>query len=647
MNVAVLANDSDASGDRLSIVSVTPPAHGAASIDGTSIRYLPAAGFVGVDVFEYTTTDGAEFDTAAVTVDVQSSNTAPTAVLAIAPGIVQAGSPTTLDFRSSFDPDPADAVASYVVTLTAAPLGSSGGGGGGQQFAVGVPFDTSLATLTFVPDVAGAYRFQLFVRDTRLASSGVVAADLQVTQPPPPGTVARVTINRTTVFLTGVGQTAALNATAVDEQGTPVSAVVTWSSSRSDQVSVDASGRVLAEAIGSALIVAEANGIRSAPAFAVVAEPAPGALLVTDAQVVAVSPPLSVPPDTAPGVGTLYEVTLTGVASPPVPGTVMLAAGEAPVAGKVVGTRQEGATQIVTLELAPLYELLSQYRIDWAIDLKQFPLVAVPAGGSIRVANAAGMGARHGRTDWGRLAALADAPVIEPFKAFECDGKAEASLVSREISLTPTVDLQLIVQDSPGHSKHVLTGSESLIGKVGIKLKANISASGTCLAKTKFDIPIGGWVSVLVMPAVRLGLGVKLEGKLVVAEGEISATGKVGSTQTLGWECGGAPPVCRALDDIKLLDEFKFKAEAPSLNGMHVEASGHFFVLLGLDLVFVGTEDFQILDARIGPKQSFDLGREVDQAENRSYASKYRPQAGGCGRARLRSQGSDQEGHQR
>ncbi len=56
--IDVLANDSDADGDALSLVSVTPPLHGTASISDNRVRYTPAAGFTGGDTFSYTLSDG-------------------------------------------------------------------------------------------------------------------------------------------------------------------------------------------------------------------------------------------------------------------------------------------------------------------------------------------------------------------------------------------------------------------------------------------------------------------------------------------------------------------------------------------------------------------------------------------------------------
>ena len=55
----VLANDTDADGDTLSVSGSTQPSNGAAvdNVDGT-FTYTPDPGFVGVDTFTYTVSDG-------------------------------------------------------------------------------------------------------------------------------------------------------------------------------------------------------------------------------------------------------------------------------------------------------------------------------------------------------------------------------------------------------------------------------------------------------------------------------------------------------------------------------------------------------------------------------------------------------------
>jgi hypothetical protein len=56
--IAVLANDSDADGDPIFVSSVTEPAHGTATSNGSTVTYTPGNGFAGVDEFFYSISDG-------------------------------------------------------------------------------------------------------------------------------------------------------------------------------------------------------------------------------------------------------------------------------------------------------------------------------------------------------------------------------------------------------------------------------------------------------------------------------------------------------------------------------------------------------------------------------------------------------------
>lgn len=74
----VLANDSDADGDTLTIAGLSAPANGQASVSGGQVVYTPNAGFEGTDSFSYTVEDGFGGQASAtVTVTVQSPNQAP------------------------------------------------------------------------------------------------------------------------------------------------------------------------------------------------------------------------------------------------------------------------------------------------------------------------------------------------------------------------------------------------------------------------------------------------------------------------------------------------------------------------------------------------------------------------------------------
>ncbi len=82
VNINVLANDSDADGDTLTISSVTNGSNGTAVIDNGKVVYTPDTGFTGTDSFTYIISDGTDTATASVTVTVNkltSTNAAPVA----------------------------------------------------------------------------------------------------------------------------------------------------------------------------------------------------------------------------------------------------------------------------------------------------------------------------------------------------------------------------------------------------------------------------------------------------------------------------------------------------------------------------------------------------------------------------------------
>lgn len=78
ISVSVLANDSDADGDALTVASVTAASHGDTSVesDGT-VRYVPAQGYVGEDEFRYRVVDSTGLSAfARVTVEVRPTSSA-------------------------------------------------------------------------------------------------------------------------------------------------------------------------------------------------------------------------------------------------------------------------------------------------------------------------------------------------------------------------------------------------------------------------------------------------------------------------------------------------------------------------------------------------------------------------------------------
>lgn len=80
--LTVLANDTDADSNTLTITGFTTPAHGAVTSNaGATLTYVPTANYSGADTFEYTISDGnGGTATATVSVTVTPVNDAPVAV---------------------------------------------------------------------------------------------------------------------------------------------------------------------------------------------------------------------------------------------------------------------------------------------------------------------------------------------------------------------------------------------------------------------------------------------------------------------------------------------------------------------------------------------------------------------------------------
>jgi uncharacterized delta-60 repeat protein/uncharacterized repeat protein (TIGR01451 family) len=66
--IPVLGNDRDVNDDMLTITALGAPHHGSIALDGSTVIYTPTLGFLGTDVFTYTVSDGAFYDSATVQV---------------------------------------------------------------------------------------------------------------------------------------------------------------------------------------------------------------------------------------------------------------------------------------------------------------------------------------------------------------------------------------------------------------------------------------------------------------------------------------------------------------------------------------------------------------------------------------------------
>ncbi|HEV8577449.1 MAG TPA: Ig-like domain-containing protein, partial [Thermoanaerobaculia bacterium] len=72
VTITAIANDTDIEGDALTVIAVSTPAHGTATINGNgTVTYSPASTYSGSDSFTYTISDGSATDSATVTIQIK------------------------------------------------------------------------------------------------------------------------------------------------------------------------------------------------------------------------------------------------------------------------------------------------------------------------------------------------------------------------------------------------------------------------------------------------------------------------------------------------------------------------------------------------------------------------------------------------
>ncbi len=433
------------------------------------------------------------------------------------------------------------------------------------------------------------------------------------------GTIAFIEIQPGGQLLTAERQTAPLHAVAYDAEGNEVAATFAWTSSAPDQVAVDADGTVSAASeLGSATIVAEADGIRSNPAVVATVELHPGSLLVTDEQVVEVGEPF-LPEGAAESDFPLVDVRLRGI-DPPAEGTIVVAAESTALGGSVVSAQEDGGEVAVRLQLVSMPELFARYEIEWHIGLEGYGVEELDEEVSAREIAAAVLPLEQKiKKEW---------PTSGPF---QCRGTIAAYLEKNTVDLKLGGDAEFIFKSSrrdaslpPGYLKVAIEGPLTLKGSLALRAKAGLDATGTCELKGRIPIALGPF-AIVVAPAIPLGVGVKLKAKVKLATLELGFEGENGFDIGLGFECGPGTAPCHSLDKVEWISKFKPLIEVPrGMKDTKVEMSAQAYFATGLDLLFgLGRWKFEAIDVTVGPIQSADLGFVDKQMEDRAYASKY------------------------
>ena len=411
-----------------------------------------------------------------------------------------------------------------------------------------------------------------------------------------PPYLGRIVLTPAALLFTAAGQTATLHAQAFDATGAPMNASFTFTSSRPDQVAVDASGNVTTMvALGSTQITVTGAGLTSRPLLVLVVEPQPGTVLVSDAQVVAGPTQVDATADPVPGAQ--YLVTLDGVGALAA-GTMLISREGNPVAGQVVSATPNGTHTDVVYQLPTLIDLFA--RLDFQ------------AGYDYNLQTAA---------DDDAIAALAQAAAPRGLRAraaaefelgaFKCKATVDPTGITIEQKLTVDPNLHFDVafaKDENGDwttATMVLTGNIKTTGKVTAKIAPGAVASLSCKYEwKKFIPPVAGPLSVLVAPRIPVGVKASLKGSATLGSLELGGKLEQSADFAFGFSAGvnGAGDVATFnLGDAHLEPMY-------SLNKDLVPAGAEISAALGayasLNLTFL---EFGLADAFVGAKLKYTM----------------------------------------
>lgn len=448
-------------------------------------------------------------------------------------------------------------------------------------------------------------------------------------QPPPQvGAIVRLEIAPSAVLLTDAGATRQLVAIGYDASGNQTEVNVTWNTSDASVAAIDADGTLTAGSdVGSAQVTASAGALAAAPVLVLVAQPVAGAVLVEDEQLV--SGPVAISPDEEYGVGWRYSVRLSGLDAPPA-GTVLLAAGGARIAGRVVETAQAGSDIDVTLELMPLPEMFDRLMINETIALdandaqldaslvRDYSLQRGLAGEIMLTPRTTGV--------WKVGPVAAGEFELGPFTCETSGDTPELDLPRPDISVENTLVLEVVYDDVFERLAVVgdVVASFAFRPVLEVVFEGEIDCSAT---PVRVPFPITGVASWALSGFVPLGVGMKLDARATLAEIGFDVSARAGATATLGVACPGGGACSPLTSFEKKPFEHAFELVAPDELGdearLELGATGYALAKLAFGSPLLGSSQLELLEGRAGIKQAVDLMLAHAQVADEEYASSF------------------------
>jgi hypothetical protein len=467
--------------------------------------------------------------------------------------------------------------------------------------------------------------------------------------------VARIEVSPSAFLLTEAGQTRQLEARAYDSQGRPTQANIVWQSSDGATISMSADGMATAVAgLGSAQVTATAGGISSAPVLALLARPAGGvasasldpagdaavaanatggAILVDDDQII--GDLVAVDPDAEYEPGWQYEVRLRGVT--PEVGQLVLASGEAPVGGRAVAVQVTGDEALVTLELLRMEEMFDALVIDETLSLEHAEMTLAE-----EAARMYGMARLPDGTL--RLLPRGLVPLRDPQLAqavefdagpFKCKAEAiGAPIQFRNVpvmTFRPSLDFALDYdREQGGLQKLALMGQLTTTLKADPRFTVRATQKFQCQAElAQITLPIGGPLALIFGGHVPLGIGFEFEAATTALDFGVKLSMDVTAQLEAGLDCTSGDCEIYGKEPTATYD-WSIEPELPDLADLAEQFTSkirlfpHAYDKLSLGNRFIKQLRFDVVEARIGLAQFFNLSTPGVQVSNPDYASDVR-----------------------
>lgn len=441
----------------------------------------------------------------------------------------------------------------------------------------------------------------------------------------PAGKAARLEVQPAAVMLTAAGERRPLSVRAFDADGREVRTQVVWRSTRPEQVSIDAAGTVEARsALGATQVIAEADGVQSAPVLVSTVELASGVTLVDDSQIV--SDPTPVDPNAEPDPDNPYEVLISGIA-PPAVGSVLLGREGKAVGGEVLAAQVEGTAVRVRLRLVEVTRLVKNARISEVIDLSRLPLEVPPEIAALYTVKL--VGDEHVFTPK-PAAAAAQALTMQPdrkraLSASGPGGRARPAALT-EFNLgpfkcefaTPELPIALgqpaqfslkfepqleVVYDDQGLRKLLLKGVLGAKVKTALVINAAGLLNFTCEAKLyKREQKFPGYLGLLLTGELAAGVGFELEATASVPLVGVEMTAETKGPFEIGLDC--AVGECRVVREYNPVSTLTPKLLVPQTALLRSEAFlfGYGWAKLKTGATFLENLRADVITARGGVK---------------------------------------------